>query len=122
MRKDSLIGGEVFGRLTVLRLHHSAKRKDGRAGERIMLCKCVCGNEIQVKTSNLKSGNTKSCGCLHSDMSVKSNLKRSGKVEDLEDDIGFACDCGCVTFNVLKSKSIECSSCTARYKLSSVFS
>lgn len=78
IRKDSLAGGEVFGRLTVVRYHHSAKRKDGSAGERVMLCKCVCGNETQVKTSNLKSGTTKSCGCLHSDNTVKSNKKRAG--------------------------------------------
>ena len=28
------------------------------------LCKCQCGNELIVSASNLKSGNTKSCGCL----------------------------------------------------------
>lgn len=27
-------------------------------------CKCDCGNEVEVDTRNLKSGHTKSCGCL----------------------------------------------------------
>jgi hypothetical protein len=27
-------------------------------------CKCDCGNEIDVDTRNLKTGHTKSCGCL----------------------------------------------------------
>jgi hypothetical protein len=27
-------------------------------------CRCECGNEVVVRTGNLKNGNTKSCGCL----------------------------------------------------------
>lgn len=52
--------GKRFSRLTVL--------KD--SGERtqckriIWLCQCDCGNTSKVRTDNLKSGNTKSCGCL----------------------------------------------------------
>jgi hypothetical protein len=30
-------------------------------------CKCDCGNEVIIKTPNLTSGNTKSCGCLKTD-------------------------------------------------------
>lgn len=121
MRKDSLKSGDVFGRLTVIKLHHSAKRRDGSAGERIMLCKCECGNEVQVRTSNLKSGTTKSCGCLQSDKTKKSNLSRAGKVDDIEDNIAYACHCGCVSFNILKSKKIECTSCQGVIPISAVF-
>ena len=28
-------------------------------------CKCNCGNEIEVDTQSLKSGNTSSCGCIN---------------------------------------------------------
>lgn len=28
-------------------------------------CRCDCGNEIDVPTRYLKSGNTRSCGCLN---------------------------------------------------------
>lgn len=76
LRRDSLKAGDVFGRLTVMSLSHSSKRRDGSAGERVMNCQCVCGNTVKVKTSNLKSGNTSSCGCLHSEMTVKSNKSR----------------------------------------------
>lgn len=76
MRKDSLKEGDVFGRLTVVSLSHSTKRKDGRAGERVMNCVCSCGSKIPVRTSNLKSRNTTSCGCYQSDMTVKSNKGR----------------------------------------------
>lgn len=29
------------------------------------ICKCDCGNVVSVKGHNLRSGNTKSCGCLN---------------------------------------------------------
>ena len=121
MRKDSLKAGDTFGRLTVIRFHHSSKRRDGSAGERIMLCLCTCGKEVEVRTSNLKSGTTKSCGCLHSENTRKSNLVRSESVSNIEDDIAFCCECGCVSFNILKSKAAECISCQSKYKLSSIF-
>lgn len=76
-RHDSLYGGEVFGRLTVVSLSHSARRKDGSSGERVMNCICKCGNSIKAKTSNLKSGNTQSCGCYQSDRTIKSNRERN---------------------------------------------
>lgn len=77
VRHDSLHGGEVFGYLTVASYSNSTKRADGSSGERVMNCTCVCGNKTKVKTSNLKSGNTKSCGCLHSEKTILSNKERA---------------------------------------------
>lgn len=34
------------------------------------LCKCDCGNVINVKAYCLKSGHTKSCGCYHRDLAL----------------------------------------------------
>jgi hypothetical protein len=76
-RHDSLRGGEVFGRLTVVSYSHSVKRSDGVFGERVMNCKCECGKAMQVRTSNLRSGNTKSCGCLHSERTISANKERA---------------------------------------------
>ena len=53
------ITGMKFGRLTVLRLSHKDKRQ-----ECYWLCKCECGNEKTVSGNKLRSGNTKSCGCM----------------------------------------------------------
>lgn len=50
--------GKKFGKLTVLQF---LKNKNGR---RLWLCKCDCGNIKEVCIEDLKSGNTKSCGCL----------------------------------------------------------
>jgi len=54
--------GTEFGRLTVLNV--ADKTSNGRY---LYLCKCNCeeGNEVLVRSDNLKSGDTKSCGCLY---------------------------------------------------------
>jgi hypothetical protein len=56
--------GTVFGRLTViggLRLQNPANPKSGYQ----TLCKCSCGSKKRwVQISRLKSGASKSCGCL----------------------------------------------------------
>lgn len=77
IKRSSLSGGEVFGRLTVIGYSHTTKRKDGSAGERVMLCRCECGNKKMVRTSNLYSGNTRSCGCLHAEKTALSNEMRA---------------------------------------------
>ena len=75
-RIDSLEPGDVFGRLTVIEYSHTSVRRNGQAGDRIMLCECSCGTFKDIRSSNLKSGNTQSCGCYHSDMATVSNIKR----------------------------------------------
>ena len=54
--------GTRFGRLTVL--HRAPRQPDGRAR---WVCRCVCGRESVVDGKSLRSGNTKSCGCLSAD-------------------------------------------------------
>ena len=55
--------GQRFGRLTVIRYDHS--EHDGAH----WLCKCDCGKEKVAAGYSLRSGKTKSCGCLNSDAS-----------------------------------------------------
>ena len=40
-----------------------------------VLCECDCGNRKRIRTSNLKTGNTSSCGCIKSNMLVERNTK-----------------------------------------------
>lgn len=49
----------VYGRLTVLEL-----RKDRRGREFVWLCRCDCGNTVDVSAHALASERTKSCGCI----------------------------------------------------------
>lgn len=53
--------GMTFGRLTVLCWDHREKRKT------YYRCACECGKETVVFGHFLKTGKTKSCGCLRSD-------------------------------------------------------
>ncbi len=64
--KRENLTGQRFGRLTVI--SYAGKTKDNRNQWH---CKCDCGNTTVVKTCNLKSGRTKSCGCLHSEITSK---------------------------------------------------
>ena len=52
--------GLVFGRLTVIQKIHIDNQIK-------WLCQCDCGNTITATTASLKSGHTKSCGCLRKD-------------------------------------------------------
>ena len=39
------------------------------------VCICECGNEVTVQSKNLKSGNTKSCGCLRKDQGFVTGIQ-----------------------------------------------
>jgi hypothetical protein len=68
MRKIDLTK-QVFGRLTVL----SEVGRD-RCGV-IWACECSCGNQIQARGTNLRNGNTRSCGCLKIELTVARTLR-----------------------------------------------
>lgn len=59
---------EPFGRLKVIRQH-----PERRHGHVRWVCKCLCGNEVIVSGASLTSGNTTSCGCVHSELLAKRN-------------------------------------------------
>lgn len=57
--------GERFGRLVVTEVHP----------DRYATALCDCGKTVKVKTYNLSSGNTKSCGCFLDEERIKRKLK-----------------------------------------------
>lgn len=64
--------GQKFGRLTVIKYvgkdkHHFAH----------WLCRCDCGNEKTINSNALRSGVTISCGCYHSERTVKVHSKHN---------------------------------------------
>jgi hypothetical protein len=54
-----------YGRLTVAACLNGVK---SNGGGRTWICHCECGNTVQASTGSLNSGNTRSCGCLRTDM------------------------------------------------------
>lgn len=64
--------GQKFGRLLVIKRGKSHIQPNGKP--RVMwLCKCDCGNSIEVRGSDLKSNKTKSCGCYNHEKIMERN-------------------------------------------------
>lgn len=106
--------GEKFNNLTIIKELPSEIYKNGQI-KRLVLCKCECGNEVIAPLKSVKSGRTKSCGCLmqtylsspHPNRMVKievgerygkltiikevePRIKHNGKIERM-----FLCRCDC---------------------------
>lgn len=61
--------GETFGKLTVL------SKVEPHRHRTKFTCACECGNTTIVVGSDLKTGNTTSCGCVKKTTGLTSNLK-----------------------------------------------
>lgn len=61
--KDEDLIGKRFGRLTVIYIFN-------KNGDRYAHCKCICGDEKDIRIYDLTSNSTKSCGCYLRDHPV----------------------------------------------------
>lgn len=70
--------GQRIGRWTVLELSDTRYK----AGERMYLCRCDCGNTKHVRPASLHDGSSKSCGCLRAEIKSGQSFigKRFGKL------------------------------------------
>jgi len=72
---------KIFNRLTVVDGPFPPKSNYSGRGY-WWLCKCICGNSKIISGASLRSGNTKSCGCLAKETSAETCRNRSqGKTE-----------------------------------------
>lgn len=112
-----------FDLVLVENYSHSTKTKSGQ-NQHYWNCKCDCGNKFVVLGSSLKSGNTKSCGCLKQISKKKHNLigQRFGMLVVVSESakksnqIHWNCKCDCgnetvVAGNNLKSKQTKTCGC-----------
>lgn len=53
------ITGMTFGKLTTI-----SRESNDKSGQSRWLFRCSCGKERVIKSSNVRSGNTRSCGCM----------------------------------------------------------
>ena len=126
-KKQNLIG-QKFNRLLVINTVPSRNKKT------FWKCQCDCGNICEVRADQLKSNNTKSCGCLNTEVRSKlgkSHIKditnqRFGKLQAIKRlDIRLSknqgylweclCDCGNiiqVSINDLKSGNTTSCGCS----------
>lgn len=101
--------GKQFGKLKVIEY----------VGDSHYLCRCECGNEVVVKTSNLSNGNTNSCGCYQKQRASETNFKslvgqRFGKLVAIErvannrfDHICYRCKCDCGGGTIVDSTNLK---------------
>lgn len=60
--------GERFGRLTLL-----------SSGNGRCVCRCDCGNEVEISYAHVITGHTRSCGCLYREMVATGNHTTHGE-------------------------------------------
>lgn len=64
------LAGERFGRLLILKRVGAAS-----SGDVIWLCMCDCGNNTAATGFSIRSGDTRSCGCLRKETTIKRSTK-----------------------------------------------
>ena len=62
--------GQTFGKLTAL--YYLKERDKNRYI--VWHCRCDCGNEVDISSNSLLTGNTKSCGCYQREQTSNANL------------------------------------------------
>lgn len=83
MRKKNDLKGQKFGRLLVVdEAEYYTKSGSKQKG---YLCQCDCGNRKVISSSSLKSGKTKSCGCLIREFNAK-RYRYYQKTPNINDD------------------------------------
>jgi len=106
--------GNRYGKLTVLsRAGSDSKHKA------LWLCQCECGNQVIVVGKNLRSGNTRSCGCLQKEMMSTRMLKditgkHFGKLIVLQQDFSkpgpdayWLCQCECGNQTIVAGSALR---------------
>lgn len=117
--------GQRFGKLTVLHRDDSKPKSHGV----YWACRCDCGNEVSVISQSLTNGDTKSCGCLKSQLtsdrfSLNICGKKFGKLTVLERNGTFVgtdgaqysqwlCECECGTRKTIRGHDLVRGSVTS---------
>lgn len=109
-KKD--LTNQRFGRLVALQ-----KGKKDKAWHQHWICQCDCGNIVEVNGDNLRRGLTKSCGCLHSELTHQLHFQditgqRFGKLTALEYFIQnqkayWKCQCECGNVCIVAGSNLK---------------
>ena len=121
--------GKNFGKLIVVERAGVTKN-----GNPTWLCKCECGNEAVVSGDSLRSGHTKSCGCLSRRLSGERNIvdltgklfgslfvtERFGSTHDGKATWKCVCECGAEKivegYQLRSGKTKSCGCCRGNTK------
>lgn len=104
--------GNTYGKLTVIQ---RAVRPKNRPAGAYWLCQCECGNQKIVRGADLRSGGTRSCGCLYGQHSIKQEIgNRYGRLVVLEQtqkrdngSVCWLCQCDCGNKVIVSGDSLR---------------
>ncbi len=104
------ISGHKFGTLAPIKIVGKTKY-----GHMIWECQCDCGTVKNISISDLKTGNTKSCGhCQRSTLPIDLTGKRYGmlivmkKADNIGEKTAWQCNCDCGTKDhITKGNNLE---------------
>ncbi|NLF35521.1 MAG: hypothetical protein GX585_06105 [Clostridiales bacterium] len=107
-KRRVLMVGKTFGFLTVIK--ELEKYNDRANPSRMVLCRCICGNEVEATASDVYNYHKKSCGCKSSEMSWRQQRAKNttpiGKmfgtytVVDSHDTLVDVVVCSCICGNI----------------------
>ena len=81
MKRIEVKKGDRYGKLVVVKEVHKNFESSSGKNIRMVLCRCDCGNEKEVRLNSIRTGHTKSCGCLKSCLKI-GLLKKHGMKPD----------------------------------------
>lgn len=103
--------GKRFGKLVVLE-----RAKENKRGKPAWVCKCDCGNILDVAGSDLRQIDCKSCGCYRKTFKlINLKGKKFGKLKAIEivENRGkstakfWRCKCDCGNFHIVSSQHLR---------------
>lgn len=107
------LSGQKYGRLTAIHL-------DTSTGERLWLFACECGSKKLMRAGGVRSGKTKSCGCLRKEVTAAArSLDLSGRkvgrltvvaptgAKNAHKNILWDCICECGTRKLLTTHALN---------------
>ena len=111
MSKAEDLRGRRFGKLTVIERAPNYISPSGRAST-MWKCKCDCGTVLSIRSSHLKEGKSKSCGCnggkLINIIGHKfGKLVVVEKINDKNQRVKYKCKCNCGNIVLVDSYNLR---------------
>lgn len=97
--------GQRFGKLVVIK-----RAENNKSGAAMWLCQCDCGNEKIVSGGSLRSGGTKSCGCIQAIDLIGQRFGQLTVLEREENTPGntiWRCRCDCGNETIVSGSNLQ---------------
>jgi hypothetical protein len=76
-KRRKSIAGLKFGRLQVIKYTKTVQVGKQKSFDAVWLCKCECGNEVEIRGRSLRDGGSTSCGCFNREISTTHGLSNT---------------------------------------------